>query len=154
MNLPRQTYATAANYAAEQEISEVFAGVAKQAQLKVGVDDPKKMKPSIDRLLHKNGVVTCFFEVKQCPRHGFGPSEGPAEGWTTGQRKTHKLRALYELVRVPVLYVVRFNGGTIARVSVMKPYTVDKIFGRSDRGDSADFEGGTRWPWEAFTVIQ
>jgi hypothetical protein len=148
MSLPRQTYLRAGDSEREQRLAEAFAAATRHQQLKIGIDDPKKMKPRIDRVLHKDGRVMCFFEVKQCSRRF-----GEGEGWTTGQRKTKTLRNLYSVVYTPVLYLVEFADGTVASVNVMRDYVEVPGFGRFDRGDAADIEGGTMYRWRDFKVI-
>lgn len=150
--LPRQTYMKPEDAAREQRLAELFAQQRHMGQLKIGVDDPDKMKPRIDRLLHSDGIVRCFFEAKGCPGYDFRAF--PTDGWVTGKRKTAELRNLYNIVRVPVLYLVEFQCGTVAFVDVMKEYVEMPGFGRSDRGDLADAEGGTQYQWGDFRVIK
>jgi hypothetical protein len=148
--LPRQTYNNQEAADREARLAEIFAIKTGHNQLKVGVDDPNKMKPRIDRAFYRDGVLKGFFEAKGCPRMPFGSGAG----WTTGQRKTKKLRELFDTVRVPVLYLVEFSCGTIAYVNVTRDVEMVPGFGRFDRGDQADAEGGTRYKWSDFTKIR
>jgi hypothetical protein len=147
--LPRQTYKTHEHARIEQEIAELWARAWQLEQIRIGVDDPDKQKPRVDRVVIKDEHVVAFAENKSS-----SVPFGKGDGWITGIRKITNLRKLYDVVRVPVLMVVRFGCGTIAHIDIMKPFQLVRGWGRHDRGDPGDVEDGCRFAWDDFKVAR
>jgi hypothetical protein len=146
--LPRRTYHNADDAAAEEEIAEQFAAACGGRQIKIGVDNPDKLKPSVDRAfiridrINLEYRVSAFFEVKRCLMWTL--AEAPY--WVVSARKTGNLCELNRIVRVPCLFVVRFACGTIVWLDPMQePHSTVLNWGRRDRGDPLDLETGARF---------
>jgi hypothetical protein len=152
VNLPRQTYKTAADDAAEAEIARIFAARCNMAQLKIGDDPHDDMKSAIDRLVFSDAVVRGFFEAKTCTYRFEDPDL--EAGWTIGVSKILAGRALHKIVRLPVVIVVRFSCATIAWIDVHRDYTLIPKWGRRDRNDPADIEDGARFQWRQFKILK
>ena len=141
-DLPRQTYLTPEDEAAEQEIAELFAFYRQRKQLKIGVDDPNAEKPRVDRALVRDNRITAFFEVKRCLKYTLAD----APDWTVSTKKVGYLCDLHHIMRVPCLFVVRFNCGAIVYLDpVDEPHMTVRDWGRTDRGDPGDVETGARY---------
>jgi hypothetical protein len=149
--LPRQTYNTDSDALTETRIAEAFAAWGKAKQLKLGEDDPDKLKSRCDRLLYREhlGRVVAFFEVKN-RKFDFGSLDG---GWAVGRRKYEALRQLKTIVRLPVFYVVGFQCRTIAFVEIDQPHVIKPNFGPNRPRDAGEYEDGVWFQWSQLRKI-
>jgi hypothetical protein len=145
--LPRQTYVDGEDAEAEQKIAELFAIARRGRQIKIGADDPVKLKPSVDRAFIRADRISAFFEVKRCGVWTFAD----APFWTVSARKTGELCELERIVRVPCLFVVQFGCGTIVWLNPIRdPHMTVLNWGRHDRDDPLDYETGARFEIRRF----
>ena len=117
---------------------------------KIGRDDPDRQKSRIDRVMVRGGAVTSFFEIKRC-NYSFRDERLP-RGWGVGEKKIIAARALFEVVRVPVLLIVQF-ADELAALNTNESYAIENRFGRIDRDDRADIERGAIFQWEQFRLV-
>jgi hypothetical protein len=148
--LPRQTYKTEKDALSEESIAADFAEWTGAEQLKIGNDPTDRQKSRVDRAFYRGKEIVAFAEIKNYPRYAFGQ----IPYWTLSLKKVETMQALQAIVRVPVLFILGFNDGTIAFFDVTKA-KFDRVekFGRDDRGDPADYEPGARFQWSQFKKI-
>jgi hypothetical protein len=148
--LPRETFKSAADSEAENEIAQIIARWTKTTYLPIGFDPPDKQKSRIDGAFARDGHIVAFAEIKTrtCRFREYPDFRVSATKVTEG-------RALYEIVRVPVLLIVRFGCGTIGYLDVSQtPYQTVPNFGRYDRNSPGDIEEGAAYQWEDFKLVQ
>lgn len=143
--LPRQTYKTHEHARIEQEIAELWAHAWGLDQMRIGLDDPNKQKPRVDRAVIRDEHIVAFAEIKSS-----SVNFGKGDGWITGARKITNLRSIQKLFAVPVVMVVRFGCSTIAHIDVTHQCRLVRGWGRVDRGDPGDAEDGAEFSWHDF----
>lgn len=148
--LPRETFKSAADRELELAVAGRIERWANAKYLHIGPDDPERQKSRIDGLFYRDDTVVAFAEIKSCS-YVFGSLPN---GWTTSEKKIASARALYQIVRVPVLLVLRFACGTVAYLDVNEPYVRIEPWGRSDRNSSGDVETGARFQWRQMKIVE
>jgi len=152
-SLPRPTFKSARDAAAEQEVAAHACAYYRTEYFPIGDDDPKKQKSRFDGVMVRAGRIVGFCEIKGCYRCDFRDPRFPG-GWAVSKRKVLEGQTLYQIVRVPVLFLVRFACETIARVSVRAQFTEIKDFGRHDRNSAGDVEPGALFAWDRLRVLK
>ena len=148
--LPRQTYKTTEHDQIEREVARRFAKWTRSTSLKIGTDPHDKQKARVDRAFCRGGNIVAFAEIKSCSAE-FGTRH---TGWAVGLDKVESCRALFQVVRVPVLIIVKFGCGTVAYLDCNTEFERIERFGRSDRNDPVDYEVGARFQWSRFKVVK
>lgn len=152
--LPRQTYITPAQRAAEAAVASLVGRWAGAKWLKIGDDPDDEQKTRVDGLFYRGSTVVNFSEIRTC-RFIFGePGWKKHDGWIIGRKKVVRLRRLYTIVQVPCFIIVRFGCGTIGAVNSATDFDIIPKFGRSDRGDAADWEVGALFKWRDFYMVK
>ncbi len=149
--LPRQTFKTEEHTSVERMVAEFICqrNGPEWTYAAIGSDHPDREKSRVDGAFLKNGVITCFAEIKGCGRRWSDITD-----WTVAEKKVVAAQELFAIVRVPVLFIVRFNCGTIARLNALSNFTRIPNWGRTDRNSPGDVEVGARYRRELLTVMR